>query len=108
MSGNFTIGLLQLNSQEHFEENVSLTLSLIREAAELGADFVMTPEMTDFYEPDLNQVEEKSYTESSSQGDHIGCPCSGVVPSRTEVLCSRRHRSDPIPVIVEHTDTRPS
>jgi predicted amidohydrolase len=65
MSSNFKVGLVQLNSGETLEENLPATLSLIREAATLGADLVMTPEMTDFYEPDLAQVEAKSYPEST-------------------------------------------
>lgn len=65
MNGNFNVGLLQLNSQGRLEENLAQTLSLIREAAELGADLVMTPEMTDFYEPDLNEVAGKSYPEAN-------------------------------------------
>ena len=46
MSGNFTVGLVQTNSSDDLQANIEAASALIREAAQRGADFVLTPENT--------------------------------------------------------------
>lgn len=54
------MGLVQLSSRHEPAENLPQTLELIEQAAGLGADLVITPEMTDFYEPTLDRVRQKA------------------------------------------------
>jgi deaminated glutathione amidase len=51
MSGGFTAACLQLTSAREVEPNIAAVRDLARRARDLGADLMMTPEVTDMLEP---------------------------------------------------------
>ena len=55
----FKVGLVQMTSNEDIDENIRDAEVLIREAAQKGADFIMTPEMTTLLDFGTKQVMEK-------------------------------------------------
>jgi deaminated glutathione amidase len=51
VSGRFTAACIQLSSARDAEPNIAAASDLIRRARDAGADFVMTPEVSDMMEP---------------------------------------------------------
>lgn len=52
------IGLVQLNSRDDKNENISKALRFVDEAAEMGADMVVLPEYVDFMGDDTKKVKQ--------------------------------------------------
>ncbi len=50
MSNSFTAGLVQMSSTDNVAHNIRSASALIREAAKKGAEFILTPEMTNLLE----------------------------------------------------------
>ena len=59
----FTLGLVQLTSRGDRAENIAVTSGFIREAAQKGAGFVMTPEVTSLLETNAKLLFEKTCAE---------------------------------------------
>ena len=56
MNNKFTAGLVQMRSGRTPDANIAVAESLIREAAAEGADYVLTPEMTNILDRSANRV----------------------------------------------------
>jgi len=56
MSGKFTAGLVQMRSGRTPDANIAVAESLIREAAAEGADYVLTPEMTNILDRSAHRI----------------------------------------------------
>lgn len=56
MNEKFTAGLVQMRSGRTPDANIAVAESLIREAAAEGADYVLTPEMTNILDRSANRV----------------------------------------------------
>lgn len=63
MSRTVKVGLVQLNSGTDPSLNLGPTEELLREAGSRGCDLILTPEMTDFYEPALTEIPSKAAPE---------------------------------------------
>ena len=57
------IALLQLTTSKDVSENIATVLVMIDEAAKGGAQFILTPENTDFMEQDSTKTLQKSYAQ---------------------------------------------
>ena len=68
--GGFTAGLVQMTAEREHAPNIEAASAMIREAADKGADFVLTPENTTMMEPKRRKLLEKTYAEE----DHPGVP----------------------------------
>lgn len=67
MQGNrskFKVGLVQMTSNDVIADNIAAADTLIREAAAKGADFILTPEMTNLFDFGSKQVMEKVVPEA--------------------------------------------
>ncbi|MDX1710864.1 MAG: carbon-nitrogen hydrolase family protein [Rhodovibrionaceae bacterium] len=69
-AGRFTAGLVQMTAEREHAPNIEAASAMIREAAERGAEFVLTPENTTMMEPKRRKLLEKAYAEE----DHPGVP----------------------------------
>ncbi len=58
-SGRFRAGLVQLSSTGDIAENIRVASGFINQAADEGADFVLTPEVTSILEPHTRTLMEK-------------------------------------------------
>lgn len=77
----FDVALVQLNSSEHPNQNLDQTLELIEQAALNGADFVLTPEMSDFYDTQLDRLADKAKPEN----DHPLLIAAGALASEHDI-----------------------
>ena len=66
MTAPVTLALLQLCSGREMARNIAETTGLIRAAAAQGAQFVLTPEMTNIIEPDRPRLKSLVKTEGKS------------------------------------------
>ncbi|MCF8467074.1 MAG: carbon-nitrogen hydrolase family protein [Sneathiella sp.] len=57
---SFTAACIQLTSKADVSENLKVATGLIREAANVGADFIATPEVTNMLDPDKAAVRAKA------------------------------------------------
>jgi deaminated glutathione amidase len=64
VSANFTAACLQLNSAREVEPNIAAVRDLSRRARDRGADFILTPEVSDMMEPNRAVVLAKAKTEA--------------------------------------------
>ena len=62
----FTAACIQLNSQNHMDENIQSACRLIREAAEKGADLIATPENVEF----ISKNEEDLFASVQPEENH--------------------------------------
>jgi deaminated glutathione amidase len=60
---NFKAGIVQLRSSRNVTENLLHASALVRQAAEQGATFVLTPEVTNVFEPDKDRLNAIARTE---------------------------------------------
>ena len=65
MSGRFTAACLQLTAGRDIAPNVESATTLVRQARAAGADFIMTPEVSDMIEPRRTLRLEKAQTEAA-------------------------------------------
>jgi predicted amidohydrolase len=65
VSAPFTAACLQLSSTREIEPNIAAAATLVRRAADAGARFVMTPEVSDMIEPKRALRLEKARDEAS-------------------------------------------
>ena len=62
----FKAGLVQLRTGVDEARNLKASTDLIREAAAKGADFIITPEITNLFEPDRPKMKEKITAQSDN------------------------------------------
>lgn len=70
MSQRFTVGLVQMTSGTEILPNIATASDFVRQAAELGAKFVITPENTTQIEPDKI----KALAEARPEESHAAVP----------------------------------
>lgn len=61
----FTVACLQLNSGRDVTPNIASAAALVRRARDAGADFIMTPEVSDMIEPKRALRQEKARDEAA-------------------------------------------
>ncbi len=61
----FTVACLQLNSGRDVRPNIATAATLVRRARDAGADFIMTPEVSDMIEPKRALRQEKARDEAA-------------------------------------------
>jgi predicted amidohydrolase len=65
MSGRFTAACVQLNSGPEVAANIAAAGALVRAARRAGADFILTPEVSDMIEPRRDQALAKATPEAA-------------------------------------------
>ena len=68
VTGGFKAALLQTTSSNEMNENIGTVSQLIRDAAAVGADFIMTPEAVGLMERRTRAVFEKTFEEKGDPG----------------------------------------
>ena len=63
-----TLGAIQLNAGSNIEENLTQAGNLIKDAAKQGAEFIFTPENTDFMARDKVETNQKVLTAAKHPG----------------------------------------
>ncbi|MCI5060552.1 MAG: carbon-nitrogen hydrolase family protein [Alphaproteobacteria bacterium] len=81
MSVSVTVSCVQLNSSEHIEENLEQAAVHIREAAAAGAEFITTPENTDF----IRKTPELTLETAPLVGEHPGLPAFSFLAKELSV-----------------------
>ena len=61
---SFVSGIIQMRSERDMARNLADASTLVREAAHMGAQFVLTPEVTNIFEPDKERLKAIARTET--------------------------------------------
>ena len=63
ISNRFTVGLVQMTSTRNPTQNIEPLVELVHDVADRGAQFVVTPELSDFLEPQPELIHAKAFPE---------------------------------------------